>query len=120
MDSSKVEEKKTSIFWVRPALERVRTSVGHTVTVELEVDTFEQLEEGLAVGVDAVLLDNMTVEELRRAAAMVDGRAVTEASGGVTLDNIAEIAATGVDVISVGALTHSAPSLDVSLELEHP
>jgi nicotinate-nucleotide pyrophosphorylase (carboxylating) len=102
---------------VLPAVERVRASVGHTVKVELEVDTLEQLEEGLAVGVEAVLLDNMTIDHLRGAVAMVDGRAITEASGGVTLDNVAEIAATGVDLISIGALTHSAPSLDVALEL---
>ncbi len=103
---------------VRNAVERARAMVGHTVTVELEVDTLEQLEEALALGVDAVLLDNMSLEELRRAVEMVAGRAVTEASGGVTLENVAEIAATGVDLISVGALTHSARSLDVSLELE--
>jgi len=103
---------------VRNAVERARAMVGHTVTVELEVDTLEQLEEASALGVDAVLLDNMSLEELRRAVEMVAGRAVTEASGGVTLENVAEIAATGVDLISVGALTHSARSLDVSLELE--
>lgn len=103
---------------VRHAVERARAMVGHTVTVELEVDTLEQLEEASALGVDAVLLDNMSLEELRRAVEMVAGRAVTEASGGVTLENVAEIAATGVDLISVGALTHSARSLDVSLELE--
>jgi nicotinate-nucleotide pyrophosphorylase (carboxylating) len=102
---------------VRSAVERVREVTGHTVFVELEVDTLEQLEEGLALGVDAVLLDNMSVDRLRRAVEMVAGRAVTEASGGVTLDNVAEIASTGVDLISVGALTHAARSLDVSLEL---
>jgi nicotinate-nucleotide pyrophosphorylase (carboxylating) len=102
---------------VRNAVERVRAMTGHTVFVELEVDTLEQLEEGLALSVDAVLLDNMSVDQLRRAVEMVAGRAVTEASGGVTLDNVAEIAATGVDLISVGALTHGARSLDLSLEL---
>jgi nicotinate-nucleotide pyrophosphorylase (carboxylating) len=103
---------------VRNAVERARSVTGHTVTVELEVDTFEQLEEGLSLGVDAVLLDNMSVANLRRAVELVAGRAVTEASGGVTLENVGEIAATGVDLISVGALTHSARSLDVSLELD--
>ena len=102
---------------VKAAVERARAFAGHTVTVELEVDTLEQLEEALALGVDAVLLDNMSVDELRRAVKMVAGQAVTEASGGVTLDNVAEIAATGVDLISVGALTHSTRALDVSLEL---
>jgi nicotinate-nucleotide pyrophosphorylase (carboxylating) len=103
---------------VAAAVGGARGVAGHTVKVELEVDTLEQLDEALALGVDAVLLDNMSLEELRRAVEMVAGRAVTEASGGVTLDNVAEIAATGVDLISVGALTHSARSLDVSLELE--
>lgn len=102
---------------VRPAVERVREAVGHMVKVELEVDTLEQLEEAMGLGVDAVLLDNMTLEELRRAVAVVAGRAVTEASGGITLETAAAVAATGVDLLSVGALTHSAPSLDVSLEV---
>jgi nicotinate-nucleotide pyrophosphorylase (carboxylating) len=103
---------------VRSAIEAVRRSVGHTVTVEVEVDSLDQLSQALDVEIDVVLLDNMTTEELRRAVAMVDGRAVTEASGGITLENVSEIAATGVDLISVGAITHSAPSLDVSLELD--
>jgi len=103
---------------VRAALDRIRQMVGHTVKVEIEVDTLEQLEEALWIGVDAVLLDNMDLELLRRAVAMVGGRAVTEASGGITLDNAADVAATGVDLISVGALTHSSPFLDVTLELE--
>ncbi len=103
---------------VRPAVELVRAAVGHMVTVELEVDTLEQLEEGLAVGVDAVLLDNMDPETLRVAVTLVDGRCLTEASGGIDLDTAAAVAATGVDLLSVGALTHSAPWLDVSLEVE--
>jgi nicotinate-nucleotide pyrophosphorylase (carboxylating) len=76
------------------------------------------VEEAVAAGADLLLLDNMAPASLRQAVALIAGRAVTEASGGVTLDSVAEIAATGVDVISVGALTHSAPALDVSLELE--
>jgi nicotinate-nucleotide pyrophosphorylase (carboxylating) len=103
---------------VRTAVERARAAVGHTVKIELEVDTLEQLEEGLAVGIDAVLLDNMDVAILRTAVALVDGRCVTEASGGISLDNAASVAATGVDLLSVGALTHSAPSFDVSLDVE--
>lgn len=103
---------------VRPAVERARAAVGHMVTVELEVDTLEQLEEGLAVGVDAVLLDNMDPETLRAAVKLVDGRCLTEASGGIDLDTAAAVASTGVNLLSVGALTHSAPWLDVSLEVE--
>jgi nicotinate-nucleotide pyrophosphorylase (carboxylating) len=86
--------------------------------VEVEVDTLEQLGEALEVGADAVLLDNMNVDELRRAVEMVGGRLVTEASGGITLDTAAAAAATGVDLLSIGALTHSAPSLDLTLELD--
>jgi nicotinate-nucleotide pyrophosphorylase (carboxylating) len=103
---------------VRPAVELTRAAVGHTVKVELEVDTLDQLEEGLALGVDAVLLDNMDPETLRAAVTLVDGRCLTEASGGIDLDTAAAVASTGVDLLSVGALTHSAPWLDVSLEVE--
>jgi nicotinate-nucleotide pyrophosphorylase (carboxylating) len=85
--------------------------------VEVECDTLEQVSEALAAGVDAILLDNMTPAELREAVALVAGRARLEASGGITLDTVREVAETGVDEISVGALTHSARSLDVSLEL---
>jgi nicotinate-nucleotide pyrophosphorylase (carboxylating) len=86
------------------------------VKIELEVDTLAQLEEALGLGVDAVLLDNMTPDELRQAVAMVDGRAVTEASGRVTSATAPAIAAAGVDLISVGWLTHSAPVLDIGLD----
>jgi len=103
---------------VVPALERARRAVGHTVKVELEVDTLDQLEQALEHGVDAVLLDNMDPATLRQAVTMAAGRALTEASGGITLETAAEIAATGVDLLSVGALTHSAPALDLSLEVE--
>ncbi|MBA2742527.1 MAG: carboxylating nicotinate-nucleotide diphosphorylase [Actinobacteria bacterium] len=85
--------------------------------VEVECDTLEQVAEALDAGVDAILLDNMSLEELRGAVALVAGRARLEASGGVTLDTVRAIAETGVDEISIGALTHSAPALDVSLEL---
>lgn len=103
---------------VAEAVARVRREVGHMVKVELEVDTLEQLREGLDLGVDAFLLDNMDPATLRQAVALAGGRALLEASGGITLATVAEVAATGVDLISVGALTHSAPSLDVALDLE--
>ena len=102
---------------LRPAVERVRRSVGPMVKVEVEVDTLAQLEEALDVGVEAVLLDNMSVHVMARAVALARGRATTEASGGITLANAAAIAATGVDVMSAGWLTHGARSLDVSLEI---
>jgi len=101
---------------VRPAIESARAGVGHLVKIEVEVDTLAQLEEALATGVDAVLLDNMSLEQLREAVAMVAGRIVTEASGGVTPETVRAIAATGVDLISVGWLTHSAPALDIGLD----
>jgi len=102
---------------VRQALERARRHAGHLVKIELEVDTLDQLAEALEVGVDAVLLDNMPPETLRRAVAMVDGRAVTEASGRITLETAPAVAATGVDLISSGWITHSAPILDLGLDI---
>jgi len=102
---------------IRPAIERARQRVGHLVKIELEVDSLEQLEEALSLGVDVVLLDNMPVETLREAVKMAKGRAITEASGGITPKTAAAIAATGVDLLSVGWLTHSAPALDVALDV---
>jgi nicotinate-nucleotide pyrophosphorylase (carboxylating) len=104
---------------VGPALDAARAAVGHLVKVEIEVDTLDQLKQVLANGkADVVLLDNMDTAKLREAVALCKGKIVTEASGGVTLATIAAIAETGVDVISSGALTHSAPSLDVALDIE--
>jgi nicotinate-nucleotide pyrophosphorylase (carboxylating) len=102
---------------VRPALERARAQAGHLVKIELEVDTLDQLAEALEVGVDAVLLDNMSPDTLRRAVTMVDGRAVTEASGRISPETVAAVAATGVDLISSGWITHSAPILDLGLDI---
>jgi nicotinate-nucleotide pyrophosphorylase (carboxylating) len=102
---------------VRPALEGARRHAGHLVKIELEVDTLDQLAEALEVGVDAVLLDNMTPETMRRAVAMVDGRAIIEASGRISLETAPAIAATGVDLISSGWITHSAPILDLGLDI---
>ncbi len=101
---------------IAPAIERVRAGLGHMTKIELEVDTLAQLEEALAIGVDTVLLDNMPPDDLRRAVGLSKGRAVLEASGNVTLATVRAIAETGVDYISSGAITHSAPSLDVGLD----
>ncbi len=101
---------------IAKALAKIKARVGHLVKIEVEVDTLLQLEEALKFPIDAVLLDNMDVETLRKAAALVKGRVVTEASGGVSLETVREIAKTGVDVISVGALTHAPRSLNSSLE----
>jgi len=100
------------------AVRRVRERVGHTLKVEVEVDDLEQLARALAADVDAVLLDNMDPTTLGRAVEMAGGRVVLEASGGIAMETVRAVAETGVDVISVGALTHSAPSLDLSLEVE--
>lgn len=101
---------------IRTAIERAKAHVGHLVKIEVEVDTLAQLEEALALGIDAVLLDNMTPDDLKRAVAMAGGRAITEASGRITASTAPAIAATGVDLISVGWLTHSAPALDIGLD----
>jgi nicotinate-nucleotide pyrophosphorylase (carboxylating) len=95
----------------------VHAAQGHDLPVEVECETLDDVREAIEAGADIVLLDNMTVRQLREAVALVGGRAKTEASGGVTLDTVREVAATGVDFVSVGALTHSARSLDVSLEV---
>jgi nicotinate-nucleotide pyrophosphorylase (carboxylating) len=104
---------------IRQAIERARDSVGHLVKIEVEVDTLAQLETALAAGPDAVLLDNMTPDQLGDAVKLTNGRAVTEASGRVTLDTVSRIAASGVDLISVGWITHSAPSLDLGLDVRN-
>ncbi len=101
---------------IRPAIERVRASVGHLVKVEVEVDTLDQIAQALDLGVDAVLLDNMSPEQLAKAVAMVGGRAITEASGRITPATAPAVAASGVDLISIGWLTHSAPVLDIGLD----
>jgi nicotinate-nucleotide pyrophosphorylase (carboxylating) len=101
---------------VRPAVERARAAMGHLVKVEVEVDTLAQLDAALAVGVDAVLLDNMQLDELREAVATIGGRAIAEASGRITPETARAVAATGVDLISIGWLTHSATALDIGLD----
>jgi nicotinate-nucleotide pyrophosphorylase (carboxylating) len=104
---------------IRAVLERAKAAAGHLVKIEIEVDTLDQLREVIEVGLaDAVLLDNMDVPTLRRAVTMVAGRFALEASGGITLESIAEIAKTGVDYASSGWITHSAPNLDVALDIE--
>jgi nicotinate-nucleotide pyrophosphorylase (carboxylating) len=107
---------------IRPALERASKAAGHLVKIELEVDTIQQLDEAIDLfpdfPINSVLLDNMPVPMLKQAVEKVAGRFALEASGGVTLQNVAAIAATGVDVISVGWITHSAPILDIGLDAE--
>ena len=99
------------------AIERARDHTGHMVKIEVEVDTLEQLEQALAHPIDAILLDNMQIATLEQAVQIINGRVIAEASGGVTLDTVRSIAETGVDLISVGALTHSSTALDIGLDL---
>jgi nicotinate-nucleotide pyrophosphorylase (carboxylating) len=103
---------------VVPALKRAKAAAGHLVKIELEVDTLDQLKEALTEGFDAVLLDNMGPNTLYEAVAMVDGRAITEASGHITRETVPAIAAAGVDLLSSGWITHSAPILDLGLDVE--
>lgn len=102
---------------VTAAIQAAREQLPHTTHIEVEVDRIEQIEPVLAGGADTIMLDNFSPEELRRGVAMVAGRARIEASGGITLETIGEVAATGVDVISVGALTHGVRALDLGLDM---
>ncbi|HEX4158363.1 MAG TPA: carboxylating nicotinate-nucleotide diphosphorylase, partial [Rhizomicrobium sp.] len=101
---------------IRPAVERARQGLGHMVEIEVEVDSLDQLEEALSLEVRRILLDNMNLAEIKTAVQRAAGRAVLEASGGITIETVRAIAETGVDYISSGAITHSARSLDVALD----
>ena len=100
------------------AIRKARVALPHTTHIEVEVDRLDQIDEVLAAGVDTIMLDNFSIEDLRAGVERVAGRALIEASGGITLERIREIAATGVDIISVGALTHSVRALDLGLDIE--
>jgi len=101
---------------VEKAVTSAQKNIGHMVKIEVEVDTLDQLKEALDAGADIILLDNMTNDQLREAVSIIDGRAVAEASGGVNLETVQGISETGVNLISIGALTHSAPNLDLGLD----
>lgn len=101
---------------IKPAIERVHAGLGHMARIELEVDNLAQLEEALSLQIDTILLDNMPLDTLRQAVAMAKGRATLEASGNITLATVRAVAETGVDYISSGAITHSAPNLDLGLD----
>lgn len=102
---------------IAQAVHRVRRTLPHTMKVEVECATLQQVQEALEAGVDIILLDNMSLDDLREAVRISKGRAFLEASGGVRLNTVRQIAETGVDAISVGALTHSAPAIDIKLEM---
>ncbi len=105
---------------VQQAVTSVRNNIPHTMTVEVEVETEEQVKEALAAGVDLIMLDNMTPEQIREMVKLINGRALVEASGNITAENIKVVAEAGVDIISVGSLTHSVKALDISLEILSP
>ncbi|MCB2216074.1 carboxylating nicotinate-nucleotide diphosphorylase [Desulfofustis glycolicus] len=101
---------------IAAAVERVRLLVPHTIRIEVETDTLEQVEQCLDCGVDIILLDNMPPATMAEAVAKIDGRAIVEASGGISLETVRAVAASGVDIISAGALTHSAPACDIGMD----
>lgn len=101
---------------IKEAVVRVKMSIPHTIRIEVETDTLEQVKECLECGVDIIMLDNMTPETMTMAAQLINGQALVEASGGVNLDSVEAIAGSGVDIISIGALTHSAPSCDIGMD----
>jgi nicotinate-nucleotide pyrophosphorylase (carboxylating) len=103
---------------IKNAVSKIKNNISHTTKIELEIDELSQLEEALEAGVDIILLDNMTPEELKKAVEINAGRVILEASGGISRENVAEIAASGVDIISVGALTHQINSIDIGLDLK--
>lgn len=105
---------------IQTAVERARAAIGHLVKIEVEVDTLEQLDQALALGVDVILLDNMDIPTLKEAVRRINGRAISEASGGITPDTAATIAATGVNRLAIGWITHSAPILDIGLDALNP
>lgn len=113
-----IEAMQAAGIGLTEALQTARRNLPHLVKIEVEVDRLDQIEAALAGGADVILLDNMKPDQLRQAVAMIGNRALTEASGGVNLETVRAIAETGVNLISVGALTHSAPSLDIGLDFE--
>jgi nicotinate-nucleotide pyrophosphorylase (carboxylating) len=102
---------------IRQAVMQARKMASHTSRIEVEVESLEQLQEALDSGADIIMLDNMDTETMRKAVEMTEGKAVLEASGGITAANLADVARTGVDIISMGALTHSVKALDISLDI---
>lgn len=101
-----------------PAVKTLRSKLGHMVKIEVETRNFEEVRQAVEAGADVIMLDNMNCEQMAEAVKMIDGKALTEASGNITLQNIAEVAKTGVDIISLGALTHSVKAFDISMKMK--
>lgn len=108
----------TAAGGIEPAIKAAKLHAAHTLKIEIEVTNLDQLESALDAGADVIMLDNMSLDDMRVAISTIGGKALLEASGGVNKDSVAEIAETGVDIISIGALTHSAPALDISMNIE--
>ena len=102
---------------IREAVDRIRNEQAHPLQIEVEVSDMNQVREALESGVDIIMLDNMKLNDIRKAVALIDGRALVEVSGGVTLETLVKAANTGVDIISIGALTHSARAVDISMRV---
>ncbi len=102
---------------IAPAISRARKQVHHLVKIEVEVTNMDELDEALACGADIIMLDNMALPQIREAVRKINGRVLVEVSGNVTLDNLESLAETGVDLISAGALTHSAKNADMSMKI---
>ncbi len=105
---------------IEAAVSRIRNHLSHLVKIEVETSTLEEVRQALASGVDVIMLDNMNIDQIRQAVAIIAGKAVVEVSGGITRENLDAMARTGVDVISVGALTHSARAVDLSMKIYPP
>ena len=103
---------------ITEAVKRARAVIPHTMTIEVETESLSMVKEAVKAGADIIMLDNMTNDEMKEAIDYINGRAITEASGNITLESIASVAKTGVDVISSGALTHSVKALDISLKFD--
>ena len=112
-----IEAMRRDGYTLADTVRRARSGAPHSLKIEVEVEDLQQVAEALDAGVDALLLDNMDLEQTAQSVELARGRALTEASGGINLDNVVAVAATGVDLISIGALTHSARALDISLDL---
>ncbi len=112
------ENHITAAGGITEAIRRARAYIPHTLKIEIETENLSQVDEALAAGADIIMLDNMTLDEMRTAVITIGGRAQVEASGGVTLERVRAIAGTGVDIISVGALTHSPRAMDISMLLD--
>jgi len=101
-----------------PAIERVRKQISHLSKIEVEVESFKQLEDALTASADVIMLDNMSIHDVHEAVKIVDGRALLEVSGGVTMDHVEKLVDSGVDIISIGGLTHSAKAVDLSMDIQ--